>query len=125
VRNKKILIIDEHGFSYICAALLRSDGFRSKIVQGAGDTLSQLDAKDIGLIVTSYSYGLSYFGEIKKWDVPVLILSDNIDQNLLNTLGDFENSYCMIKPLNYGRFRDLVMQLMSGDIVARGGYSIV
>ncbi len=123
VDKKKILIIDEQGFSRICSAILETEGYATDMV--AGDIPSKLNSQDFGLIVTSYPYGAFLLDEVRKRNIPTIILSDNIDENLLDTLRKFDNSYCMIKPLDYDKFKTLVKQVINGDLSAQGGYSLV
>jgi hypothetical protein len=44
---------------------------------------------------------------------------------LLTSLGSLQNSCCMIKPLNYDRFKSLVKEVFEGSISLEGGYRIV
>jgi hypothetical protein len=57
--------------------------------------------------------------------VPKIIFSDQINDSLIRVLNDIDNSYCMIKPLDYGKFKSLVKDVMSGNLVMTGGYNIV
>ncbi len=125
VSDKKILIIDEHRFSRICSAILETAGYGTDMISYARDLPSKLNDNEWGLVVTSYPYGAFFFEEIKKKNIPTIILSDNIDGRLINILNNFNNSYCMIKPLDYDKFKTLVSQVISGDLTAQGGYSIV
>jgi hypothetical protein len=53
------------------------------------------------------------------------ILSDHIDTELLGVLEGFENSYCMIKPLDYEKFRNLIRNVIEGKGEVAEGYRIV
>jgi hypothetical protein len=125
--NKRILIIDEAGFSRICSAILEIAGYGTEIIPlvQVNDLPSKLSSNEFGLIVTSYPYGAFLFDEIKKRNIPTIILSGNIDGKLMNVLNNFNNSYCMIKPLNYDKFKVLVKQVITGELNTQGGYSIV
>ncbi len=126
--NKKIFIIDEAGFSRICSAILEIIGYGTDTVShlnDMNDLPTKLNNDNVDLIVTSYPYGAFLFDEIKKRNIPTIILSDNIDGKLISILDDFNNSYCMIKPLDYDKFKVLVKQVISGEVTAQGGYSIV
>ncbi len=122
--KKRILIIDEQGFSRICSAILETEGYATDMIAQTQDIPSKLN-QNFGLIVTSYPYGASLFDEIKKRSIPTIILSDNIDENLIDTLRKFDNSYCMIKPVDYDKFKALVKQMINGCLSAQGGYSLV
>jgi len=124
-QRKRILIIDEHGFSRICSALLDNAGYGAEIARAVEDLRAGLNANEYGLVVTSYPYGASLLPEIKKSNLPTIILSDNIDGKLIDILDDFADSYCMIKPLDYEKFKSLVQQVMSGEHKIQEGYNLV
>lgn len=124
--DKKILIIDEAGFSRICCAILEFEGYGIETTTDFERALSRLAVGEFGLIITSYPYGISLFDEIRRKNISAIILSDHINGDLINILEGFNNSYCMIKPLDYQKFRLLVKQVMSGDLSnIQGGYNIV
>lgn len=123
LQGKRILIIDESGFSRVCSALLEFEGYGAKTVTCVEDLDNWLD--DFGLIITSYPYGSFLFSELGKMEIPVIILSDHINRDLITVLEGFKNSYCMIKPLDYQKFRSLVRQVMGGASEALRGYNIV
>lgn len=125
--QKNILIIDEERFSRICSAILNCAGYGTDVMSEPNPPQLQntLAQKQISLIVTSYPYGLFLFDEIKGRNIPTILLSDNVDGDLIDILKHCENVYCMIKPLDYDHFKKLVNQVVSGDITARGGYSLV
>jgi DNA-binding NtrC family response regulator len=123
--QNNILIIDEYGFSKICSAILERVGYETDTVSLANELPSKLNDEAVGLIVTSYPYGTSLFDQIKQRNIPTIILSDNIDEKLIDILNNFGNSFCMIKPIDYDKFKNLVKQVISGDITAQGGYSLV
>jgi len=124
-QRKRILIIDEHGFSRICSALLDNAGYGAEIARAVEDLRAGLNTNEYGLVVTSYPYGASLLPEIKKSNLPTIILSDNIDGKLIDILDDFADSYCMIKPLDYEKFKSLVQQVMSGEHKIQEGYNLV
>lgn len=123
--KKKILIIDEYGFSKICEAILGSIGYEVETFSMINDNInSKLNQYEFDLIVTSYPYGVVFFNEIKKKKIPILVLTDNIDQTLLKWLNDFNSSYCMIKPLDYHKFKTIIQKVVNGDVNIHG-YSIL
>ena len=125
MQKKKIFIIDESGFSRICSALLTQIGYSAEIVPHVDELPSGLTSDNFGLIVTSYPYSLSLLDEIKERKIPTLTLSDNIDSALMRILNEVDNSYCMIKPVDYEKFRCLIQQVMNGELTACGGFNIV
>jgi len=44
---------------------------------------------------------------------------------LMSILKGLTNSYCMIKPIDYQKFRELVTEIMNGYSAAKKGFSIV
>jgi hypothetical protein len=123
--KKKILIIDEYGFSRVCSVLLDSIGYSTALASNINSLRSDLTAGDVGLIVASYPYVIPFFAGIRNRRIPTLILSNNVDDDLINILSNIDNSFCMIKPLDYSKFKSLVGQLMSGEVPLSGGYNIV
>jgi DNA-binding NtrC family response regulator len=123
--QNSILIIDEYGFSKICSAILKRVGYETDTASLANELSSKLNDEAVGLIVTSYPYSVSLFDEIKKRNIPTIILSDDIDGKLIDILDNLSNSFCMIKPIDYDKFKYLVKQVISGDITSQGGYSLV
>jgi hypothetical protein len=124
MRNKRILIIDEYGFSRVCSALLDNAGYDVTITS-VSDLPGPLNEQDYGLIVTSHPYGAPVFNELGKIHTPTLILADNIDDTLIQILNTFDSSYCMIKPLDYKKFKLVVKDLINSGVTVREGYSIV
>lgn len=124
--EKKILIVDEEGFSRICSAILEFEGYGIEAATDANGIGVRLNDRDFGLIITSYPYGIFIFEEIKRQNIATIILSDHINGDLISILEGFCNSYCMIKPLDYRKFRLLVRQVMDGELsTIQGGYNIV
>ena len=127
--RKKILIIDDRGFCRICSALLKVVGFGMETctytMTSSKNPLQRLDHNKIGLIITSYPYSHFMLHEIKKSRIPFIVLSDNIDKKLMSILKGLTNSYCMIKPIDYQKFRELVTEIMNGYSAPKKGFSIV
>ncbi len=124
---KNILIIDEERFCRICSAILGTAGFQTEVCSQANQLhlRSKLESDSVHLIVTSYPYGSFLFHEMKGRNIPTILLSDNVDAELIEILKTCENVYCMIKPLDYDHFKKIVSQVVNGDITAQGGYSLV
>jgi hypothetical protein len=127
--RKKILIIDNRGFCRICYALLEVVGYDMETciytITNGKNLLSRLNNKKIGLIVMSYPASHFLLPDIKKSKIPFIILSDSINKRLMSALAGLSNSYCMIKPIDYQKFRDLVKKIMDGYPDAKKGFSIV
>ena len=125
MKTKKILIIDENGFARVCSAILESKGHEVENISLSDNPSTKLSNDELGLIITSYPYCAIFLETIKKKNIPVLILSDHIDNDLFSILKGIDNSYCMIKPLDYDKFRYLVAQIITGESIPQGGYCIV
>jgi len=113
---KKVLIIDENRSSRVCSAIIEHDGFQTEIYDNSEDRGVEFDNKEFGLIITSYPFGHFLFEKIKKMGLPTIILTDHINTTLINLLGGFNNSYCMVKPLDYQEFRSLVKEMACREI---------
>jgi DNA-binding response OmpR family regulator len=123
--NKKILIIDEDGFSRVCSAILDKEGLSAETVTSNVYYGSMLDNKRVGLIIISYPYGSSFLEALKKTTIPTIVLSDHINRELIKILEGFEYSYCMIKPIDYHKFRFLIKKVLRGEFSNQKGYNIV
>lgn len=126
-RSKKILIIDEAGFSRICSAILEHDGYRVETITSIGSVSKRFSDNAFGLVITSFPYGIYFLREMQKIDTRVakLVLADQFSGELLTMLDGLNNSCCMMKPLDYTKFRSLVKDMLCGDLNFMGGYNIV
>jgi DNA-binding NtrC family response regulator len=107
---RKILIIDERGFSKICSAILELEGHKTKIFKSAEYVLPS-NRNKFSLIITSYPYGYFLFEEIIKLNLPTIIMTDQINRDVMNLVKTLPNSYCMIKPIDYDKFRSIVREI--------------
>ena len=121
---KKILIIDEKSFSLVCSAILELEGHRTEILEDIESILPRLN-NEFGLIITSYPFSYPFFEEIKKSNLPTIILIDHINKDLINLLEDLNNSYCLIKPLDYQEFKSLVKLVANCKTSNKIGYKIL
>jgi DNA-binding NtrC family response regulator len=125
MRHKRILMIDEQAFYRICSAILEDEGYLTELFTSVNNLPVKLNRNEFGLIVISYPFGAFLLDEIRKWNITTIVFTANIDGSLISLLSGFENSYCMIKPLDYGKFRSLVRDVMSDNFLYRKGYTIV
>lgn len=124
-KEKKILIVDEHGFSRICSAILKNGGYQTDVVTHTAELSAKLRSGSFGLIVTSYPYGTALFESLQKKKIPIIIFSDGIDERLMSILNNFQNSCCMIKPVDYDKFKSMVKQAVEGSLSTERGFCIV
>jgi DNA-binding NtrC family response regulator len=115
--KKKILIVDESGFSRICSAILEKEGYGTNAICDVHKIDSTMKYSDFGLVITSYPFGAFLLEKLMQAKIPTIILSDHMNRELMMTLEQFDKSlsYCMIKPLDYNKFRTLVNHTMHGD----------
>jgi len=84
-----------------------------------------LNRNEVGVFVTSYPYGAFILDEVRKRSLPAIVLYDNLDDQFVDIVLANNNLYCMLKPLDYTKFKSLVRSLMSGEQVSREEYGIV
>jgi DNA-binding NtrC family response regulator len=122
---KRILIVDKGSFSRICSAILELDGHKTETLQYIEGMLPTLNSNEYGLIIISYPFDQFILEDIKKTNLPIIILTDQISREIINLLENLTNVYCMIKPLDYEKFGSLVNQIMKSDILDTWGYKIL
>ncbi|MDA8389057.1 MAG: hypothetical protein M0Z58_10415 [Nitrospiraceae bacterium] len=123
--GKSIFIFDETGFSRICQAILAMEGFDVHIGADPSLFFQMLSAGAVGMTITSYPFGCAVLERLKGQDMPVIVLSDHINGELLKTLEALKNSCCLLKPLDYRTFRDLVKHFYRGPPPVPAGYRIM
>jgi DNA-binding NtrC family response regulator len=121
----RVLIYDEAGFSRVCSAILAIEGFGTDIMDEHHNTPELINRKEVGVFVTSYPYGALLLDEVRKRSIPAIVLYDNLDERFISTVLKQENLYCMIKPLDYKKFKSLVKSLLRGEQVSREEYKII
>lgn len=120
MRRKKILIFDEPSFARVCSALLEDAGYKTQTISTADEVMSVPDIGKFSLVITSYPLCIPIVTKIRQLGIPSIVLSDDIDEDLFNILKDLRHSYCMMKPLDYKKFRYYVRQTMSRDKTSPG-----
>jgi DNA-binding NtrC family response regulator len=123
--SKKVLIYDEAGFSRVCSAILSNEGYGTDIVNEQDDMQKLLSKDEVGVFVTSYPYGAFVLDEVRKHSLSAIVLFDNLEEQFVDMVLANENLYCMIKPLDYNKFKGLVRSLLTGEQVSREKYGIV
>jgi DNA-binding NtrC family response regulator len=119
--SKKILIIDEDGFSKVCSAILNDEGYQTKLAISHEDADVQVSTNGISLIVSSYPYALSFLRSKKIRDIPTIVLSDELNSDLIDTMKCIKNSVCMVKPVDFERFKYIVRGIINGYLNLTGG----
>lgn len=120
---KAISIIDENRFTRICSAILELEGYTVSRPGPAKDIGHWHDGHNVGLIITSYPFCKPFAKTFKSKKIPTIVLSDYIDQELIDLTKECGNSCFMLKPLDYKNFTLFIHNIMTGDVNAlNGGY---
>jgi len=123
--REKIFILDEAGFSRVCLSILSGEGLEAESLTQGVNGISGSILDGAALIITSYPYGKSILNNLVGVVIPVIVLTDYMGKEIIEVLEQLENSYCMVKPIDYGRFTMLVKELVQNKLFCPGGYSIV
>jgi len=125
MRHKKILIFDEGRFAKVCNALLQLDGYVPEHIVQVQELKKLANFKNFDLIITSYPYGVDVLDRLKNKDIPVVVLSDCVDNDLLNCLKKIKTSFCMIKPVDFSKFSKIIKTIMTKKMERALGYEIL
>ncbi|KIH75868.1 hypothetical protein SAMN05660860_03289 [Geoalkalibacter ferrihydriticus] len=122
--KKKILVLDDKHFSRVCSAILEREGFVPVIPESDKffDTIHRWT--DYGLVVASYPIAEKFVEKIQHTGTPVIVLSDFVNHEILESLKQFEICRCLIKPLDFENFIGIVGEMLDDGISIRGGYSL-
>jgi len=122
---KKILIIEEDGFSKVCSAILGADGYQTEFVKADEDAIRKIPINEISLIVSSYPYGIPLLRLHTIKNIPLIILSHEVNNDLLALMKEFKHSVCIVKPVDFQRLRYLVCGIINGYTnLIEGGHII-
>jgi len=118
---KKILIIEEDGFSRICSAILHDEGYQTSFAISAKEAVRIVSDNGISLIVSGFSHVQSLLQLGIIHDIPKIILSDELNNDLIETMKRIGNSVCLLKPLDFERFKYIVHGIINGYLNISGG----
>lgn len=121
---KRVLIIDESTFSRVCSALLELEGYRTKSFSSGKCLPEKLNYQTFCLLITSYPLDAVMLEKVKTVNLPTIILTDHVDREILRLLDNLPQSFCMVKPLDYEKFRFLVNEIAFQGVSVREGYSV-
>jgi hypothetical protein len=110
--KKKVLIIDEKVFAHVCRAVLELEGNGIEIHELSGMNLQTTKLTRFGLIITSYPFCIPLLNKLREFDMPKIILFDNLNEQTIVLLKSLTKAFCMIKPIDYSEFRSLVRKIM-------------
>ena len=119
--TKKILILDEEGFSKICSAMLSEDGYQTELALSQEEAIRSISQDGTALIISGYPYGMPLLKSQKIKDIPIIILSNEINNDLIEMMKNYKYSVCMVKPLDFQRFKYLVRGIVNGYLDLSGG----
>ena len=54
-------------------------------------------------------------------DIPVIVLSDELNNDLIRIMKQIRNSVCLVKPLDFERFKYIVRGIINGYLNLSGG----
>jgi DNA-binding NtrC family response regulator len=122
--KKKILIVDEARFSRVCSAILEKEGYQTSSVPDVQKADKEISSRDYELLVTSYPFCTDILEDLMRIGIPAIILSDHMNKKLMTTLDSIKNVHlhCMIKPIDYNKFRAVVKQILNNDRPSGAGY---
>ncbi|KPK36678.1 MAG: hypothetical protein AMK70_01385 [Nitrospira bacterium SG8_35_1] len=118
---KKILIFDEDGFCKICSAMLSDEGYQTELAFSNEEAESFIAKNGISLIVLSYPFALPFLRSESIRDIPTIVLSNDLNSDLIEMMKRFKNSVCLVKPLDFKRFKYIVRGVVSGYLNLTGG----
>ncbi|RJQ53790.1 MAG: hypothetical protein C4526_06140 [Nitrospiraceae bacterium] len=119
--SKKILIIEEDGFSKICSAILREEGYQTSLAVSVKEAVRIASNNGISLIVSGYSFVDSLLKSRIIQEVPTIVLSDELNNELIETMKCIRNSVCLLRPIDYERFKYIVRGVLNGYLNLSGG----
>ena len=115
MNSYNILIVDERRFGKVCKALVGLNGYLTEWASGSEDDFHLRDLDRYGMVITSYPYGETLLQRLAGRDVALLVLSDYACGNLLETVAHNANFYCLIKPVDFSRFNDVVIDILQSS----------
>ena len=118
---KKILIFDEDGFCKICSAMLNDEGYETELAFSREEAEMCVEKNGISLIVLSYPFALPFLRSESARNIPTIILSNDLSSDLIDMMKSSNNAVCLVKPLDYKRFKYIVRGVVSGYLNLTGG----
>ena len=115
--EKRILVIEEPGFARVCGALLALDGYRVETPGKEGGVGGEVD-----LVITSYPCAERVTRDLVDREIPVLVMADCLSSGLLDLVRSLNNSWCMIKPIEFEKFSSVIRRMLQQE--GGGGYEI-
>ncbi len=123
--GKKILIVDEEGFSRVCSAILELQGHKAETPTSFEDLIPRLERGEFSLVIMSFPLGSFLLDTVERLRIPTIIMSAELSTDLMSRVAYLDGSCCMMKPIDYKSLRSLVKQAITGDFPTKGGYSLV
>jgi hypothetical protein len=121
---KKILIVDEERFCRVCTALLGLVGIEPARIVCHTRFDSDHSLEGYELVITSFPYDSCLLERLQVHDIPAMVFSDCLSGELLDNLKKSANIGCMIKPIDFERFKELLGKLLQ-SVNSLGGCQIV
>jgi len=105
----------------VCSAILNDEGYQTKLAISREEADAQVAKNGISLIVSSYPYALSFLQSKQIKDIPTIVLSDELNSDLIDIMKCIKNSVCMVKPVDFERFKYIVRGILNGYLNLTGG----
>jgi DNA-binding response OmpR family regulator len=118
------MIIDEAVFGRICSAILNEEGYAVGVATNYNAMTSKDSSARPSLVVTSYPFCCKDLKAFDNITAPVIMLTDQIDTMLMSLLKTYDNIFCLVKPIDYQRFKCLVKGVMLGEVSIPGGFNV-
>lgn len=111
-QRRKILIVDEERFCRVCAALLGLLGIESTRIVCLTHFDSDQSLENYELVITSFPYDSSLLERLQVQDIPAMVFSDCLSGELFEKLIKSDNIGCMIKPIDFEKFKEMLSKLL-------------
>jgi hypothetical protein len=118
---RKILIVNNDGFGKICSDILNEEGFDSILACSVEEAVQHASNDNISLIVSNHSHTRSFLKSQLFCDIHKIILTNEFNKELIEDMKLIKNAICLVKPLDFKRFRYIVCGIMNGYVNLTGG----
>lgn len=120
-QGKKILIVDEERCRRVCAAILELVGIESARVVSLNRFDSDQSLEDYEFVITSFPYDQCLLDRLLEQNLPAMVFSDCLSGELLEKISNSSNMGCMIKPIDFEKFKEMLSKYLQSSNSFRGG----
>ena len=101
--------------------MLHDEGYQTSFAMSAKEAVRIVSDDAISLIVSGYSQVQSLLQLRGIHDIPKIVLSDELNNDLIEMMKRIGNSVCLLKPLDFERFKYIVHGIINGYLNISGG----